>query len=229
MDKEEELYPPIKAFLEGQGYVVKGEVGACDVVAVRGEEPPVVVELKLRFNLALVLQAVDRLALADHVYLAVPAQQGPGWTKNRKRALKLCRRLGLGLLTVKQSSRGIHRVEPVLDPGPYQPRVSKPKRGRLLKEFFERVGDPNVGGTTGIKRITAYRQDALRLAAALADSAELSPAALRASTGVERAGAIVQANHYGWFERVRRGVYVLSPKGAAALDSYPSIAARPDP
>ena len=48
---EADLYPPIKAFLEAQGYAVKGEIGPCDIVAVRGDEPPVVVELKERGRL----------------------------------------------------------------------------------------------------------------------------------------------------------------------------------
>ena len=33
---ETDLYAPIKRFLTAQGYEVKAEVGACDVVAVRG-------------------------------------------------------------------------------------------------------------------------------------------------------------------------------------------------
>ena len=65
------LYAPVKALLEGQGYEVKGEVLSCDVVGVRGDEPPVVVELKRTFSLALVYQGVDRLAMTDAVYLAV--------------------------------------------------------------------------------------------------------------------------------------------------------------
>ena len=44
--RETDLYPPIKCFLEGQGYEVKGEVGDCDVVAVRDGDEPVLVELK---------------------------------------------------------------------------------------------------------------------------------------------------------------------------------------
>ena len=44
--REDALYPPVKAFLEAQGYAVKGEVNGCDVVAVRDQEPPVIVELK---------------------------------------------------------------------------------------------------------------------------------------------------------------------------------------
>ena len=64
---EVDLYHPVKRFLEKQGYSVKGEIGPCDVVAVRGAEGPVVVELKLRLTLALILQAVDRLAVSDVV------------------------------------------------------------------------------------------------------------------------------------------------------------------
>ena len=69
---EASLYGPVKQFLEGLGFEVKGEVRGCDLVGRRGDEPPVIVELKLRFNLALVLQGVDRLALSERVYLAVP-------------------------------------------------------------------------------------------------------------------------------------------------------------
>src|SRR5579862_1482529 len=69
---EDALYRPVKNFLERLGYEVKGEVRGCDLVARRGAEPPVIVELKLRFNLALVLQGIDRLALSERVYLAVP-------------------------------------------------------------------------------------------------------------------------------------------------------------
>jgi len=52
---EVELYAPVKRFLEARGYEVKGEVCGCDLVARhiddRGDEPPVIVELKLRFQL----------------------------------------------------------------------------------------------------------------------------------------------------------------------------------
>ncbi|MGB3407610.1 MAG: hypothetical protein WBA67_08950, partial [Jannaschia sp.] len=95
--KETDLYPPIKAFLEAQGYVVKGEVGAADVVGVREEEPPVIVELKTGFSLALVHQGIDRQKITPHVYLAVPDVAGRrGWTALRAN-LGLARRLGLGV------------------------------------------------------------------------------------------------------------------------------------
>ena len=61
MVKETDLYPPIRAFLQGQGYEVKSEVGAADVVALRGAEEPVIVEMKTRFALALFHQGVASL------------------------------------------------------------------------------------------------------------------------------------------------------------------------
>jgi hypothetical protein len=117
---EVELYVPIKRFLERQGYVVKGEIGECDILAVRGDEPPVVVELKVRLNLALVLQAVDRLAVSSTVYVAFRTGKGhsASWRSRNKQVKSLLRRLGLGLLTV--SERGA--VVAVLDPTPYRPR-----------------------------------------------------------------------------------------------------------
>jgi hypothetical protein len=33
------LCRPVKAFLEGLGFVVKGEVGGCDLLALRGDDP----------------------------------------------------------------------------------------------------------------------------------------------------------------------------------------------
>jgi len=47
--READLYAPVKAYLEAQGYVVKAEIGDCDLLARRGAEPPLVVELKLTF------------------------------------------------------------------------------------------------------------------------------------------------------------------------------------
>ena len=38
--RETSLYPPVKQFLENRGFDVKGEICGCDVVALRGDEPP---------------------------------------------------------------------------------------------------------------------------------------------------------------------------------------------
>lgn len=130
--------------------------------------------------------------------------------------MRLLRRLGLGLLTV--STRG--NVVPVLDPSPYKPRHSGSRKRRLLKEFEERIGDPEVGGSTSRLRLTAYRQDALRCASALSEAGVLKLSVLREKTGVSRAGGILRDNHYGWFDRVKTGHYELSPKGRREMAEW---------
>jgi len=215
--KETDLYPPIKAFLEGQGYEVKSEIGAVDVMAVRGSEDPVLVELKTAFSLALLQQGVERQKVSDTVYLAVPHQSGAASYKALKNNLNLCRRLGLGLLTVRLDD-GF--VEAHVDPGPYKPRKSKQRKARLLKEFVQRVGDPNSGGSTRKGLMTAYRQDALKCLSMLDQNGPTKASDVAKFAGVTRARPIMANNHYGWFERVDRGIYSLSPKGIEAKQAY---------
>ncbi|RMA43883.1 DUF2161 domain-containing phosphodiesterase [Rhodophyticola porphyridii] len=216
MVKETDLYPPVKAFLEAQGYDVKAEIAGADVVARRADEDPVIVELKARFSLALFHQGVARLAVSDVVYLAVPRGTGRAFHKALAENVKLARRLGLGLMTVRLTD-GL--VEVHCDPGPYAPRISKPRKARLLREFARRSGDPNRGGTNG-RIITAYRQDALRCAGHLAAHGPCRGAAVKAATGVDRATTIMRDDHYGWFERVEKGVYTLTGAGRTALISF---------
>lgn len=214
---ESDLYEPVKRMLETQGYEVKSEVGAADVVAVRGEEPPVIVELKTGFSLALFHQAIERLKVSDAVYVAVPEWKGRAGWKAFVANRSLCRRLGLGLITIKAdcSQADIH-----LDPGPYKPRKSKARTERLLREFQHRVGDPNTGGISKTTIVTAYRQDALRCLRELHVSGPLKAAMVAKNTNVDRARAIMSDDHYGWFERVERGVYAITPKGIAAIEQY---------
>jgi len=220
MPCETDLYPAVKDFLEAQGYEVKGEIGGCDVFAVRGDEPPVVVELKRRFSLELVLQGVDRLAVSDTVYLAVP-QPARGAADPRRREVRgVCRRLGLGLLIVDVARAVGHRVEVVLDPVPYTPRRDRKRTARLLGEHARRVGDPMRGGSTRIPVITAYRQDALRCARLLRDLGPVDLRTLRTAGAPEDVAAILQRDVYGWFERVARGTYVLSPAGHEGMAQF---------
>lgn len=221
---ESDLYKPIKQFLEAQGYSVKGEIGACDIVAVRGEEGPVVVEIKEHLNLALILQAVDRIPLSDAVYVAFRVGKGhsASWRSRDKQVTSLLRRLGVGLLTISARDS----VVAVLDPVPYRPRPNAARRGRLLKEFAERLGDPEAGGSASRQRLTSYRQDALRCARVLADAGTLKLSGIRERAGVGRAGPIVRDNHYGWFTRVKAGHYDLTPKGRRGLIDW--SAAHPD-
>ena len=220
--RETDLYPPVKAFLEGQGYEVKSEVAGADVVAMRADDPdPVIVEMKTGMNLTLVQQGVARQAISDWVYLAVPTQKG---RKALAGHVALCRRLGLGFITVRPRD-GF--VEVHCDPGPYAPRASKPRQGRLLREFQRRVGDPNAGGSVGVKLVTAYRQDALRCAVFLAENGPARGAEVAKAVAVPRATAIMRDDHYGWFEKVERGVYALTPRGAEEHRTFDPVSPVP--
>ncbi len=222
--RETDLYPPIKRFLEDQGYEVKGEVADCDVVACRDGEDPVVVELKTAFSLPLVFQGIRRQSITDLVYLAVAQpRSGAGaraWRRQARDIVKLCRRLGLGLITVAAEPGTPGHAEVHLDPAPYRPRKSPQRRGRLLREFQRRVGDPNCGGSSKRRLVTAYRQDALRCAFFLDGKGPASLAEIRAATGVAGAARILQRDVYGWFQRVERGTYAVTPLGRRELAVY---------
>jgi hypothetical protein len=212
---ETSLYAPVKRFLERKGFEVKGEVCGCDLVALRGEEPPIVVigELKLAFSLELVLQGVNRTAACDEIWLAVRTTGRTGRVRD-PRVHKLCRLLGFGLLGV--SSTGF--VDVLVEPKPWRPRRDMPRRARLVREHRNRHGDPALGGSTRSPIMTAYRQQALACAAALADgprrTSDIRPT-------IPNAPDILLRNVYGWFTRVRRGVYALTPEGASALTRWP--------
>jgi len=135
--RETSLYLPVKRFLEALGFEVKGEICGCDLVAIRGEEPPLVVigELKLGFNLDLVLQGIDRTAACDQVWLAVRSSRRGRERDSRVR--KLCRLLGFGLLGVSASGR----VEVLVEPG----------RGvRAATGGAARACSTNIGGGSAI-------------------------------------------------------------------------------
>lgn len=214
---ETELYEPIKAFLSKQGYQVKSEIAGADIVAMRDNEPPVIVEMKTGFSLTLYHQATDRQSMTDNVYIAVPRGTGRAFLSSLKNNKRLCRRLGLGLLTVRMKD-GL--VEPHLDPAPYKPRQSKRKSGRLLREFATRVGDPNQGGINKKTIVTAYRQDAMLCLNYLSDNGPTKASDVAKAISVSRARAIMAADYYGWFERVERGIYSLTPKGEAAQKDH---------
>ncbi|WP_090209130.1 DUF2161 domain-containing phosphodiesterase [Yoonia litorea] len=216
MTKEAELYPPVKAYLEAQGFAVKGEVGAADVVARRGDDL-LIVEMKTGFSLALFHQGVERLAITDAVYLAVPAG---GKSKALKRNVQLARRAGLGVMTVRLRD-GF--VEVLADPGPYAARQSKKKRTRLLRAYDRMQGDPNAGGATRHGLITGYRQDAIRCARFLAVHGPSKGSVVKEWAEVPQATEIMRADHYGWFEKVSRGVYGLSKQGEKGLADYGDV------
>ena len=210
--KETELYLPIKRLLEAQGFEVKSEVKSCDVMALRGSEAPVIVELKNGLTLQLIYQAIDRLSITDLVYIAIakPKRSVP------LEAQKLCKRLGLGLLVVAKSGS----VDVLAEPVPYTPRLNKNRKAALLKEFHKRQGDPNIGGSTKTKLMTAYKQDALRCLRHLHENGPTKISDLVKATKVDRSATILRADYYGWFVKQQRGVYGVTELGGNAITTF---------
>ncbi|KQV44338.1 MULTISPECIES: DUF2161 family putative PD-(D/E)XK-type phosphodiesterase [unclassified Rhizobium] len=219
---ETELYQPIKRFLEEAGFTVKGEIGGCDIVGLSADDPPVVVicELKLSFNLELVLQAVDRAAASDEVWIAARVSaKGKGRERDR-RFRDLCRRLGFGMLGVSD----LGTVDILVSPESPQPRKNPKRRSRLVAEHKRRRGDPTLGGATRKPVMTAYRQRTLDMARLL-EAGPLRPRDLKAVA--PDAAAILLRNVYGWFDRLDRGIYGLNDAGREAIARWPEPNAAP--
>ncbi|MEC0238691.1 DUF2161 family putative PD-(D/E)XK-type phosphodiesterase [Paenibacillus dokdonensis] len=227
---ETELYEPLKAFFEQQGYEIKGEVRNCDLVGVHPEKSePLIVEMKKTFNLALLLQGMERLQMSSQVYLAVERSRTKRGAVNQRwgEITRLCRKLGFGLITITFFKTKKPFVEVLCGPDQQEPAksIKKRRKERLLYEFHERSGDYNIGGSSRSKLMTAYREKALRVALALASAPPegASPASLRDLTGIGNTASILRSNYYGWFDRIGRGRYALTPAGAESLNLYAGV------
>ncbi len=221
---EKDLYLPVKKLFEKKGYTVKGEVRHCDLVAQSKGKPLVLVELKKNLNLELFLQVSELLTISDQVYLAFPLPKGSQknaiWNRKRSSVLRLCRRIGVGLIIVNLNRTKKALAEIYLAPGPYSPRKSTVKAKALTKEFDLREGDHNLGGSSKKVIITAYRQDALRCAQLLKMHGPLKISILKQLGAGDKAGTILRNNHYEWFKNKERGVYQITPAGLQGLIEF---------
>ncbi len=217
--KESDLFHPLKTYLNGQGYSVHAEVRNCDVVA-RKEDEIIIIELKTGISLNLLIQATERKEVCESVYIAVPVPIGREVPPNFKRVKKLLRRLEIGCILVDfLKTKTKIRVE--LHPSPYIPRQQHKKRQAILREIDGRYAEFNIGGEAVAKeKITAYKQEALRIAHELSINGPSSPAQLRGLGISEKAQIILSKNVYGWFERQQRGIYQLHAAGKKALSHY---------
>ncbi len=216
---ETELSAPVKAYLESHGYQVNCEVKDCDIVATKGDDL-IIVELKTSVNLTLLVQATKRQSISDSVYVAVPAP-----TKRNRQwrgTLTVLKRLEIGLLLVEEGVMGMV-VSKQFDPIPYQRKKNTRSRRALLTEVADRSGDYNVGGSTKTTLMTAYRENAILIACCLSKLGPSSPKSLRNLGTGDKTTSILSANHYGWFQRVEKGVYELTDQGNVDSRSFTQI------
>ena len=230
MDKllEQDLYGPVRDYLTGLGYEVKGEVKDCDVTAMRDGEL-IVVELKRGFTLELIYQALDRQRVADGVYVAVPLPKRGYMSPHMREMQSLCRRLELGLIFVGFTQKGLPQVDVAVHPKEASaPRRDKKRRLAVIREHESRTGSVNQGGVTHKKILTAYKEQALRTARILRDAGPARVEEVKRLGGPDNAAVILGRNVLGWFDREhspdgRTYLYRVNGKGLEALALYEDI------
>ena len=221
--KETELYPHIKKWFEDKGYTVHAEVKDCDLTAIKDNEL-IIAEFKRGLTIELLLQGVVRQKSAEKVYLVI--QKPPVKYRKLLDILYILKKLDLGLLLVDFEDSENAEVEEALEPK-QSSRVNKKSRKRrmIVKESTLRATDGNCGGSNQKKLLTLYRERSIFIACCLEKFGELSPENLRKlGSSKRRTNTILAANFYGWFTRIRRGLYCLSDEGKKALITFSDTA-----
>lgn len=222
MIAESELFEPVKKLFENAGYRVNAEVRDCDVTAVK-DDAFIIIELKKNLSVTLLSQGLKRQKTGAKVYVAVPKPKNYAPRKYRD-TLYVLKKLELGLIFV--TLHGKHSfAEIILEPQEFFPPVSKNyrKRKEILTEIEGRTIDMNIGGVTGRKIATAYTEKCINIACILDTYGELSPKQIKNYGGDEKCGNILRINAYGWFEKVKKGVYRITLDGRKALLEYPEL------
>ena len=215
--RECELDPPVRSWLESQGFQVQAEVRGVDLLAVRGALA-VAVELKTTPGLHLVAQGLDRQKVTPVVYVAFPRPGNLRKARGWKDMKAICIRLGLGILLVsKTGSKEL--VQEALSPDPSRVPATRSKRAiEALREWRGRKTNLNLGGSTRVPLLTAYRESVLQIARRLHQGA-VDLATLRQEGFSVRVEDVLRRDYYGWFHRRSRGVYELSASGRSALET----------
>lgn len=230
--RESDLYAPVKAYLQEYGFAVQAEVKDCDLVASK-DEHLLIVELKKSINLTLLVQATTRQAITTNIYVAIP-EIANRRSRQWKGVVNILRRLELGLLLVTFGPLGPRVIRELDPPGGLQDNTPPAKPGTrsnkklkaIQQELSGRSASYNTGGVSRQQLITAYRENAVFIACCLRRHGPLATRALRAIGTGDKTQKILGDNHYGWFNRVSRGVYSLNERGTQALPTYPELCQR---
>ncbi len=222
---EMDLYIPVQTYFEKLGYKVQAEVNDCDVVAYK-EDSIVIIELKLNLNITLLMQAAKRQKMTPNVYIAIERPKTSLRKKRWRDLVHLVRRLELGLILVSFEGRR-PSLDIVHEPGPFDRkrsmRQSEKVRDKLIHEVENRRSNHNVGGSTNVLMMTAYKEMSIQIAYYLDHLGPMSAKDLeKLSTGNKTYG-ILYNNYYKWFERVGRGVYGLTKKGRKEYQTFPEV------
>ena len=218
--KEYELFEPVKQLFCNAGYKVNAEVLDCDVTAVKDDEL-IIIELKRSLSVTLLAQAIERQKTGAKVYIAVPkpSKYSP---KRFRETLYVIRKLELGLIFVSLRD-DLSFAEIVREPEPFFPvGERRAEKKKILKEISGRAVDNNVGGVTQTKIATAFTEKNIFAACIIEKYGTASPKLVKEITGAD-CTAILGRSYYGWFRRVRTGIYELTQKWEEDQKNYPEL------
>ena len=226
--KESDLYEPVKLYLESKGYKVNGEIHSCDLVGQKGTEL-LVVELKKQLNLEVILQAAERQKIAEIVYIAVLKPANFKKNAKYKRICHLLRRLEIGLILVSlkksSESKPLNAAVEVVQLAEAFDRLksqtqNKKKRKRVENELLSRTAQ-TTGGISKTQVMTAYREQAILIAKELERQECCKPKDLsHLGLPVKKVQTILYSNHYGWFNRIDKGIYKISNVWISEREKY---------
>ena len=217
---EKDLFEPIKNYFENQGFVCDGEVKKIDLYMEK-ENTSVAVELKQTLDFRAVQQAALRQKIVDIVYIGIFMPKNLR-SKAYKEKVYVLKRLGIGLIGVSKKTFTVEILnEPIVSELSSFQQKNKKQKEALTKEFQKRKVKSNTGGVHGTKLMTAYREDSLLVLDALLElGGEATTKNVRELSGVEKTTAILHDNYYGWFLKVKKGVYKVEDAGLKAVEEF---------
>lgn len=159
--RESDLFEPVATLLRSWGLEVHGEVLDYDVVGI-GKTFNVIVELKTSLSLQLLDQALERVAKADYVFVAVPKKKK--W--HSRSALTLLKEIGVGLIEVdlplfeifqneQRDSSGIQGVR-VIQWGK-RFRIKKRGSDESIRRYANQTTLNQSGGLTTSEMLSPYK------------------------------------------------------------------------
>ena len=218
--KEFELFEPVKRLFNDAGYKVNAEVLDCDVTAVKDDEL-IIIELKRTLSVTLLAQALERQKTGAKVYIAVPKPKKYSPKKFRE-TLYVIRKLELGLIFVSLRE-DFSFAEIIREPEPFFPVCErKAEKKKILKEISGRAVDNNIGGVTHRKIATAFTEKNIFAACIIEKFGTASPKLVKELTGTD-CTALLGRSYYGWFRRVKTGIYELTDKWIEDQKKYPEL------
>lgn len=240
---ESDMAQPVCAYLESMGYDVRSELLDTDIVGINKADiasaqhaldvfkktkkwnrvalRAVGVELKRHFNVDVIAQAARALRRFGSAVIVVPE---PKTNKNKintkavEKAEEICGALNIGLLFY--CADGNIRVVREMQVTPSATFYNK----STVREFLGRSKDMNIGGTTGVKRMTSYAEATHKIVSFLAHAGVAHVRSITEATKEASAANILRKNYKKLFDFVekdgkRNGYYCLTPAGRAAASA----------